>query len=227
VSEIHRARQNNRYLRDLASLVDHASFFGGRTWWILVDSLDESLERIHNEHNISDSGLAVVLPLIKDTKLLLQTPALTYKLFLKSGLREPLQDHDVRWDRIPNWTLEWAEFELRTMIDNRLRTFSHDKVPNLFALCDNEETGEWLSSTVVSLAKGSPRAVNAVLAAVLGEHVKDVGNPDITRLTFRSCQRGLREVCARLASVNFRFIKPSVFHLDISSLACLSPTSNS
>lgn len=204
-----RKRRVRKVQRDFRLLAASAESFHGRSWWILVDRLDEHSDRMCEEGRVERAdarSLAkrLTTSLMSDARLLLETEGVYFKFFLWSELRPSLRQFDIRVDRSLFWTVSWNARDLEQMLCQRLAHFSEERVKTLGQIC-SEADGARIQNAVTRLAHGSPRRLLDLLDAMVSEHLDYCRREhvDASLLTEVSCIPGLSECCSRIATTAY------------------------
>lgn len=135
-------------LRIIAQILHSIGF---HACYILIDRIDELFATTADWH----TGAQLLAPLVCNLQLN-EIPGLGIKYFIPSEIMAFLQkNYGLRIDRITYARLAWDDQQLRSILANRLSTFSSGFISSLAALAQPNVPN--IDEQIVTAATGSPR----------------------------------------------------------------------
>lgn len=122
-------RETLRRLARLITSLGRTPQQGYQAVYVLVDKPDET--------SLPGAAAAaqILRPLVSDAALL-ETPGFVFKFFLSREVGERLQSFlTIPIERIPVYTISWDNAALRSVVEQRLRYYSSERVTRLADLC--------------------------------------------------------------------------------------------
>jgi hypothetical protein len=175
-----------RTLRDIASL------FGKRCVYVLVDRVDELPVT-----GSASASYDFIAPLLTDLHLLEQ-PGYGFKFFLWDLLLADYRAH-ARPDRIKYHILAWTHAQLQSMISERLRAHSDNKIRSLTELLEPNASLTF-DRLVIYFALGSPRTIIRICKEIVDQQSEM--NPSATKISVPAVFQGIEVFAANFANEN-------------------------
>jgi hypothetical protein len=166
-----------------------------RSVYILIDRIDETNWTSQN----AELSFKLIEPLLTDLQTL-ETPGIAFKFFLWDQVKDKIVASGVRRDRIRLFELRWKVRDLENMLQNRLRSFSNNKITSFNEICE-EGIGFNAHRLVCYLGNGSPRDVIRVCGRIIDEHTRS--HAAEKRLSKEVIMRGIRNFCEERSSELF------------------------
>lgn len=187
---------NSSYKYQLETIYSIARAFGFSSIYILIDKVDETELTGNNPEN----SFVLIEPLIRDLEIL-SLKGYGFKFFLWDQIY-PFFKEAARPDRVSQYSLTWTRGQLKSMLGERLKAFSNDKVLSLDDLI-NDRLLTQLDDIVTIMGWYSPRNVIRFCQEIMAEQFQI--NPESDKISRRAIELAGSKFFEKLATEQYKF----------------------
>ena len=162
-------------------ILSYLKVLGYKSIYILVDKVDEN--DLTGGNNPEDS-FKFIAPLLKNLEVL-ETESIAFKFFLWDELKVFFSKYG-RPDRIFSYYLEWSDEQLEEMLDNRVETYSENKIASFSTLLEEPLDVK----KIIHFSQGSPRDCVRLCKRIISEQERADSN--FLKLSKASIERGIK-----------------------------------